>query len=170
MHLMRPLICSSTRMYFVLKWETESSNSTSTYIHFGLSSLQSVILKTDSYVRDSNPGIFWACQFFCASRGRADLISSQGSLYVIASAVYNLAFHPLSKYPGPKIRAAFQWPLLWDMYCGNDVRNTKRFHDKYGHVVRIAPSHLSYSNSQAWEGQYCTVQVIRIPWRAAKLR
>lgn len=39
-------------------------------------------------------------------------------------------------------------------YRGTLAENTKRLHDRYGEVVRIAPNILSLNDGQAWEDIY----------------
>lgn len=65
-------------------------------------------------------------------------------------AIYNVYFHPLRKYPGPWIARASQLPFLYYQVTGMLPHAIKEIHEKYGHVVRIAPNDLSYLDSQAW--------------------
>ncbi|KAH8664178.1 putative P450 monooxygenase [Xylariales sp. PMI_506] len=75
-------------------------------------------------------------------------------LYYGAIAIYNIYFHPLSKYPGPKIAAAsFLWSAR-SMTRGTAIFDTLRLHDQYGPVVRIAPDELSYVDPAAWKDIY----------------
>lgn len=74
--------------------------------------------------------------------------------FLVAAAVYNVTFHPLSRFPGPKLRGAFYFPQYWDIYTGLTVQKIKRLHDEYGDTVRISPTTLSYTNSQAWKDIY----------------
>ncbi|PQE06866.1 cytochrome P450 protein [Rutstroemia sp. NJR-2017a BVV2] len=67
-------------------------------------------------------------------------------------AVYNIAFHPPSKFPGPLTRAAFAWPGLLGTCKGQYVSDVWDIHQKYGPVVRIAPDAVSFSTSGAWKG------------------
>ena len=41
------------------------------------------------------------------------------------------------------------------MYIGIEPFTTKKFHDEYGHVVRINPNTLSFNTAQAWKDIYC---------------
>ncbi|KAF2122857.1 putative benzoate 4-monooxygenase cytochrome P450 [Lophiotrema nucula] len=87
--------------------------------------------------------------------GRAD----DAMTYIVYSAcvaIYNVTFHPLAKFPGPKIRGAFKFPMLWSLFKGSSVRETKAFHDTYGRVVRIAPDHLSFNTARAFKDIYGT--------------
>ncbi|KAF2186177.1 cytochrome protein [Zopfia rhizophila CBS 207.26] len=71
-------------------------------------------------------------------------------LYLTLKAIYNIWFHPLSKFPEPRLQAASRLPYTISVFRGNATSDTKKWHDKYGHVVRITPDTLSYSCSQAW--------------------
>lgn len=73
---------------------------------------------------------------------------------ILLSAVYNIYFHPLSQYPGPRLAAATR---LW--YCFYLTRGTLVYavsdaHRKYGDVVRTAPNELSYADPKAWNDIY----------------
>ncbi|KAL4861476.1 hypothetical protein BDV12DRAFT_203986 [Aspergillus spectabilis] len=67
---------------------------------------------------------------------------------------YNVWFHPLAKYPGPKLRAASRLPHLAAMLGGHLHLDMKRLHDEYGGVVRVTPDKLSYISSEAWRQIY----------------
>ena len=41
------------------------------------------------------------------------------------------------------------------MFRGEYVHDIRRFHEKYGEVVRIAPNELSFADVQAWKDIYC---------------
>lgn len=66
--------------------------------------------------------------------------------------IYNLYFHPLSKFPGPAWRAALHFPDCWSMLSGNAHIDTQKLHNEYGPVVRISPNALSFNTAQAWKG------------------
>lgn len=76
--------------------------------------------------------------------------------YSLAAALSNIAFGPLSRYPGPKLRGAFHFPNVWDMIKGNVPQEWHALHEKYGEVVRISPDTISFINPEAWRG--------RLPW------
>ncbi|KAJ5398155.1 hypothetical protein N7509_006268, partial [Penicillium cosmopolitanum] len=61
-----------------------------------------------------------------------------------AFAVYNLFFHPLRKYPGPKLDAASQLVYVYYMVKGDSCKHLARLHEKYGEVVRVGPNEISY--------------------------
>ncbi|KAI0009074.1 cytochrome P450 monooxygenase-like protein [Xylariaceae sp. FL0662B] len=68
--------------------------------------------------------------------------------------VYNIWLHPLSKFPGPRLRSGIHLINYLDEIYGTQVANTKLLHDKYGPVVRISPDSLSFSTAQAWKDIY----------------
>ncbi|KAH7045270.1 benzoate 4-monooxygenase cytochrome P450 [Macrophomina phaseolina] len=69
-------------------------------------------------------------------------------------AAYNLFLHPLRNYPGPSYATAFKWPWYWHRVRGTQATWTAELHRRYGHVVRVAPDHLSYTNVDAWKDIY----------------
>ncbi|KAJ6019622.1 hypothetical protein N7522_001689 [Penicillium canescens] len=58
--------------------------------------------------------------------------------------VYHLYFHPLSKFPGPKIAAAtFLYEFYYDIIkSGMYIWEIERMHEKYGPIVRINPREI----------------------------
>ncbi|KAK8037655.1 Cytochrome P450 [Apiospora marii] len=74
-----------------------------------------------------------------------------GLLYIIVlRPVYNLLFHPLRKYPGPKLWAATQLPYLRNWIGGYAPQKILELHHQYGDVIRVAPNELSYLRPDAW--------------------
>ena len=71
-------------------------------------------------------------------------------MYLLAIALYNITLHPLASFPGPKLRGAFYFPQYWNVYTGDTNKSIKILHDRYGHIVRITPSLLSFNNAIAW--------------------
>lgn len=68
--------------------------------------------------------------------------------------MYNIYFHPLSSYPGPKLCAATRIPYFRSLLRGRLVREVAKWHEEYGQVVRIAPDELSYTSAAAWKDIY----------------
>ncbi|KAJ6026551.1 uncharacterized protein N7446_004848 [Penicillium canescens] len=69
-------------------------------------------------------------------------------LYVCGVVVYRLYFHPLSKFPGPKLAAA---STLYEFYYnviqgGRYLFEIEEMHRKYGPIVRITPHELHVSD------------------------
>ena len=77
--------------------------------------------------------------------------TSQIGILQTISFIYNVYFHPLSAYPGPLLYRGSDIPKLFQLISGNDITWTHQLHEKYGSVVRIAPSELSYISAQAWK-------------------
>lgn len=70
------------------------------------------------------------------------------------SAVYNLYFHPLRNFPGPKLAAATPLPFVWRLLNGRFPDWTNELHARYGVVVRVHPDELSFIGSSAWRDIY----------------
>ncbi|RLL98773.1 hypothetical protein CFD26_105148 [Aspergillus turcosus] len=77
-----------------------------------------------------------------------------GSVYLIGLSIYAIYFHPLSRYPGPKIAAISPIALIvWEIR-GKVHSKVKDLHDRYGDVVRIGPNALVYRTPRAWKEIY----------------
>ncbi|KAI4934476.1 hypothetical protein J4E85_002333 [Alternaria conjuncta] len=69
--------------------------------------------------------------------------------YRIAIALYNISpFHPLAKFPGPKIAAAtYLYEAYHDWWLGGRYGKViARMHEQYGPIVRINPDELHCSD------------------------
>ncbi|KAI0203726.1 cytochrome P450 [Astrocystis sublimbata] len=69
--------------------------------------------------------------------------------YATARCIYLLHFHPLSRFPGPKIAAVSN---VWYVYHWLSQRYpwaVEKALKQYGDVVRIAPNELAFGNPQA---------------------
>ncbi|WQF82114.1 Putative cytochrome P450 [Colletotrichum destructivum] len=75
-------------------------------------------------------------------------------LWQLLLAGYNIALHPLRKYPGPVLQRASPLVWAWQHAFGYQAFSTQRLHDRYGPVVRISPNHLSFTNVEAWKDIY----------------
>ena len=64
--------------------------------------------------------------------------------------VYNLYFHPLSRFPGPKLWATFRLPYVVSLLSGNLGHDERSFHERYGNAVRTAPNEISFIDPRAW--------------------
>ncbi|KAI0200638.1 isotrichodermin C-15 hydroxylase [Astrocystis sublimbata] len=71
-----------------------------------------------------------------------------------ATVVYNLFFHPLRKFPGPALQGASRLPWAIQQIFGVQAHITQRLHEQYGPVVRIGPSHLSFTDVEAYKDIY----------------
>ena len=68
--------------------------------------------------------------------------------------LYFAFFHPLCRYPGPRLWAAFRVPYVYYNICGQLPFKVAELHRQYGPVVRIAPDHLSFTDTAAWNDIY----------------
>ncbi|KAF4301045.1 Cytochrome P450 [Botryosphaeria dothidea] len=76
-------------------------------------------------------------------------------VYSIGQVIYNLYFHPLRKFPGPRIYATSRIPYIFALLGGKINQTIVDAHKKYGEVVRIAPDELSFiSGDTAWQDIY----------------
>ncbi|KAF2092669.1 cytochrome P450 [Rhizodiscina lignyota] len=92
-----------------------------------------------------------------AGHDKWSVLFTLSSLWVIGiawSAIYNVYFHPLRKYPGPKLSAAFSFPFLYSRLVCHDLHHVRRLHLEYGDVVRIGPDALSFVKPSAWKDIY----------------
>ncbi|KAL0260739.1 hypothetical protein SLS55_004429 [Diplodia seriata] len=75
-------------------------------------------------------------------------------LHTISTVVYNVYFHPLSRYPGP-LAAACTNLTYWSANITGDLLPwIQSVHQQYGEVVRLGPNLLSYTNPDAWKDIY----------------
>lgn len=75
--------------------------------------------------------------------------------YPIASAIYNLYFHPLARrLPGPKLWAASRLPFVYCLLTGQLIRRQREWHEEYGDIIRLAPDEVSFANKEAWDDIY----------------
>lgn len=73
---------------------------------------------------------------------------------LVVHVTYNLYFHPLRDYPGPRLAAATRLPWYSALLGGRISYWTKQLHDQYGPVVRLAPNEISYTTAEAWKDIY----------------
>jgi hypothetical protein len=69
-------------------------------------------------------------------------------LYLLATSIYNIYFHPLSKFPGPKLYASNYFFLMLQWLRCNHAATIVEMHKKYGPVVRVAPNQLSFTEGE----------------------
>ncbi|WYZ38043.1 hypothetical protein EsH8_II_001549 [Colletotrichum jinshuiense] len=82
------------------------------------------------------------------------LAITSAALFILSRAVYNIFFHPLRHYPGPRLWAATRLPWNFVNLRGGLAWRIRELHETYGPVVRIAPDELSYTSSTAWKKIY----------------
>jgi hypothetical protein len=65
--------------------------------------------------------------------------------YTILTTIYRLYFHPLAKFPGPKLAALTKWyEFYYDVVCrGQFTFKTQAMHKKYGSTPSIITTSLA---------------------------
>ncbi|KXJ85762.1 cytochrome P450 [Microdochium bolleyi] len=71
--------------------------------------------------------------------------------YAVGRPIYYLFFHPLRQYPGPKLWAISQIPLALSNTSGNHHKDILALHKKFGDIVRVSPTELSFVQPEAWK-------------------
>ncbi|MCJ1380793.1 hypothetical protein MMC17_003902 [Xylographa soralifera] len=87
----------------------------------------------------------------------AQVLSAASAIAVVYAAltvVYDLYFHTLSRFPGPRLWAVSRIPYVWNLIEGCLTQRTHELHDRYGPIVRLAPNELSFIDGQAWHDIY----------------
>lgn len=74
--------------------------------------------------------------------------------YVLSHGIYNAYFHPLSKFPGPKLSGATDIVAAFYAVLGRRSKYSEKLHTKYGDVVRTRPNELSFIGENAWKDVY----------------
>ncbi|CAG8015856.1 unnamed protein product [Penicillium salamii] len=75
-------------------------------------------------------------------------------LYSISLVVYRLFFHPLAKYPGPRLAAITHWYAAFYAWRGDLHINSREWHDRYGDIVRFAPNALTFNTDTGMDAIY----------------
>ena len=77
-------------------------------------------------------------------------------IYYAITAVYRLFFHPLARFPGPKLAACILWyEFYYDvMLEGKWVWKIKEMHERYGPIVRINPHELHIKDPEFYHEIY----------------
>ncbi|KAK4552504.1 hypothetical protein LTR86_010348 [Recurvomyces mirabilis] len=78
--------------------------------------------------------------------------------YLVLSITYRLLWHPLARFPGPKLAAATKWyEFYYEVLHGRGGQFWKvvdRMHDRYGAIVRITPEELHIRDSSQYDTVY----------------
>lgn len=75
-------------------------------------------------------------------------------IYKSLDVLYLLLYSPLSQYPGPKLYTISKIPINYHRVNGSIIKRLGELHRKYGSVVRIGPTELSYIDPVAWNDIY----------------
>lgn len=72
-------------------------------------------------------------------------------MYGASVVVYNLFFHPLRRFPGPKLWAATPLPAALSVLRGLSHVKILELHKRYGDIVRVGPNELAFAHSDVWK-------------------
>nr|WGZ60588.1 cytochrome P450 [Fusarium tricinctum] len=89
-------------------------------------------------------------------------------VYRVGVALYNISpFHPLSRFPGPKIAAAsYLYEAYYDWWrVGRYGKVIRDMHERYGPIVRINPDELHCSDPYFTDEIYAGPGRIRDKWQ-----
>lgn len=67
---------------------------------------------------------------------------------------YNIFFHPLRNFPGPRLAKFSRLPLLRAHFKGKMFQYISDAHAQYGPIVRVAPDELTITHSDSWKDIY----------------
>ncbi|KAE8356302.1 cytochrome P450 [Aspergillus coremiiformis] len=78
------------------------------------------------------------------------------ALYVVTGTIYRLYYHPLARFPGPKLAAATHWYEFFHdvIKQGQFIWRIREMHEKYGPVVRITPTELHIKDTDFYDVIY----------------
>ena len=74
--------------------------------------------------------------------------------FVFYRLIYHRFLSPLRRYNGPLLASVSELPLMIAFAQGNVSWWIAELHKKYGEVVRISPTELSYIDGSAWKDIY----------------
>ncbi|KAK2000208.1 cytochrome P450 [Colletotrichum falcatum] len=74
-----------------------------------------------------------------------------GIIRLISTIVYNTCFHPLCRYPGPKLYAATSLAHSRMILSGEEHKKLTELHNQYGPVVRLGPDTLDWADPRAFK-------------------
>lgn len=87
------------------------------------------------------------------------LLASLSIAYLLAKAIYNVYFHPLASFPGPRITAVTKlygmyYDMIKDDHGGRWSRKIYELHQQYGPIVRIEPNEVHILDSGFYHSLY----------------
>lgn len=78
-------------------------------------------------------------------------------IWLVCQIIYNVYFHPLSRFPGPKSWTSNRFTYIRHIWSGTLAREIREIHLKYGDVVRVAPDELSFATPEALQDLYTNI-------------
>lgn len=91
------------------------------------------------------------------ARGATLLLGAAFAFWLVRwiwTTIYNVWFHPLRHFPGPKRWLIFPITRQLDSVRGIREHKTLAYHEKYGNVVRSGPDMLTFTHPDAWKDIY----------------
>ncbi|KAK7993583.1 hypothetical protein PG989_006964 [Apiospora arundinis] len=84
----------------------------------------------------------------------ATTVFSATAIYALSRAIYLLYFHPLARFPGPRLAAVSNLWYAYHRFSGRWPWAVERALRDYGSAVRIAPNELAFFTPQAFTDIY----------------
>lgn len=81
-------------------------------------------------------------------------ILATSSLYLIGLCSYRRYFHPLAKFPGPLLNSLFELLAALSLLQGRYAFDNKLHYERFGDVVRIGPTELTFRTAQSMQDIY----------------
>ena len=75
-------------------------------------------------------------------------------IWILYSIVLNLFISPLAQFPGPKLWALSHIPSQASIVKGKNHKKMLALHDRYGPIVRVGPTTLSFNTAQGFKDIY----------------
>ena len=77
-------------------------------------------------------------------------------VYLICLAIYRIYFHPLSKFPGPKLAVATYWhETYYDVFKGHQyIWKIREMHQQYGPIIRTNPDDVHIMDPEFFDEFY----------------
>ncbi|KAK3403125.1 cytochrome P450 [Sordaria brevicollis] len=83
-------------------------------------------------------------------------VAAVAAIFYVSRILYRLTFHPLAKFPGPKLAAITTWyEFYYDVIQeGQYTFKIGELHKQYGPIIRISPHELHISDPSYFEKLY----------------
>ncbi|KAK5988013.1 Cytochrome P450 monooxygenase hepH [Cladobotryum mycophilum] len=93
------------------------------------------------------------------------LVAVGGILIYSSVIVYRLFFHPLAKFPGPRLAAATRWyEAYYELFHKGGSQfapKIRELHSQYGPIIRITPDEISIDDAEFHDKLYAPQPAVR---------